>query len=162
VLGLSLFLTNGALFLTLKIEGELQLRAFKLAKIAIMVTVGLFAIGTILALEHSIICLISLTLISAAAILVLKHYLRIAFILVALCTASTVAALFSAMYPNVLVSSISPEHNLTIWNCASSEYTLNLMSQIAAFFVPIILAYQSWSYYVFRKRISPRKASVEV
>ena len=162
VLGLSLFLTNGALFLTLKIEGELQLRAFKLAKIAIMVTVGLFAIGTILALEHSIICLISLTLISAAAILVLKHYLRVAFILVALCTASTVAALFSAMYPNVLVSSISPEHNLTIWNSASSEYTLNLMSQIAAFFIPIILAYQSWSYYVFRKRISPRKANVEV
>ncbi|MCL2260653.1 MAG: cytochrome d ubiquinol oxidase subunit II [Fibromonadales bacterium] len=162
VLCLSLFLTNGALFLTLKIEGELQLRAFKFSKIAIIVTVFLFAIATILAVKYTIICLLSLALISGAAILVTKHYLRTAFICVALCTASSVAALFCAMYPNVLVSSVSPEQSLTVWNAASSAYTLKLMSIVAAVFVPIIIAYQSWSYYVFRKRISPRKANVEV
>jgi len=162
ILCLSLFLTNGALFLTLKIEGELQLRAFKFSKIATIVSVALFAIATILAVEHALLSLLSLTLISGAAILTIKHYLRTAFICVALCTACSIAALFSAMFPNVLVSSISPEQNLTVWNAASSAYTLKLMSIVAAIFVPIIIAYQSWSYYVFRKRISPRKANVEV
>lgn len=162
LLCLSLFLTNGALFLTLKIEGELQLRAFKFSKIASIVTVFLFVIATILAVEHTLLCLLSLALISGTAILVIKRHLRSAFFCVALCTACSIAALFSAMYPNVLVSSVSPEQNLTVWNAASSAYTLKLMSIVAAIFVPVIVAYQGWSYYVFRKRISPRKANVEV
>jgi len=162
VLGLSLFLTNGALFLTLKIEGELQLRAFKFSRVSVVITVFLFAIVTLLAVGDSLLCLLSLALISGAAILVIKHYLKTAFFLVALCTACSVAALFYAMFPNVLVSSVSPEQSLTVWNAASSAYTLKLMSIVAAIFVPIIVAYQSWSYYVFRKRISPRKANVEV
>jgi len=161
-LGFSLFLTNGALFLTLKIEGELQLRVFNFSKIAIVLTVILFSIATILAFERSIICLLPLALISGAAFLVFRHYLKIAFILVALCSVSCVAALFYVMFPNVLVSSISPEHSLTIWNSSSSAYTLKLMSITAAIFVPIVLAYQIWSYYVFRRRISPRNANIEV
>ncbi len=161
LLGFSLFLTNGALFLTLKIEGELQERARRFSKIAIALSVTLFAIVTILIREHSAICLIPLILISIAGLLVFRGYLKTAFILVALCTACSVAALFYSMFPNVLVSSISPDHNLTIWNAASSAYTLKLMSIAAAIFVPIVLAYQIWSYYVFRKRISPRSVNIE-
>ncbi|MCL2284046.1 MAG: cytochrome d ubiquinol oxidase subunit II [Fibromonadales bacterium] len=162
VLGFFLFLTNGALFLTLKIEGELQLRAFKFSKTIIVPTVILFAIATALTFNASMLCLVSFALILCAAIFAYKRYLKAAFILVALCTACSVAALFCAMFPNVLVSSVSPEHSLTIWNAASSAYTLKLMSIVAAIFVPIVLAYQTWSYYVFRKRISPRNANVEV
>jgi len=162
ILGFSLFLTNGALFLTLKIEGELQERACRFSKIAVVASIILFAIATILIREYSIICSVPFVLISAAGILVFKGYLRTAFILVALCTACSVAALFYAMFPNVLVSSISPDQNLTIWNCASSAYTLKLMSIVAAIFVPVVLAYQIWSYYVFRKRISPRNVNLEV
>ena len=161
VLGFSLFLTNGALFLTLKIEGELQERAYRFSKIAVVIAVILFAIATVWVWKYSIICVFSLVLILAAMLLVFRHYLRMAFVLVALCTACSVAALFYAMFPNVLVSSISPDQSLTIWNSASSAYTLKLMSIVAAIFVPIILAYQIWSYYVFRKRISPRNANIE-
>jgi cytochrome d ubiquinol oxidase subunit II len=161
VLGFSLFLTNGALFLTLKIEGELQERAYRFSKIAVVATVVLFAIATVLVWKYSIVCVLSLVLILAAMLLVFRNYLRTAFVLVALCTACSVAALFYAMFPNVLVSSISPDQSLTIWNSASSAYTLRLMSIVAAIFVPIVLAYQIWSYYVFRKRISPRNASIE-
>ncbi|MDR1829478.1 MAG: cytochrome d ubiquinol oxidase subunit II [Candidatus Fibromonas sp.] len=160
-LGFFLFLTNGALFLTLKIEGELQERAYRFSKIAVVITVILFAIATVWLWRYSIICVLSLVLILAAMLLVLRNYLKTAFVLVALCTACSVAALFYAMFPNVLVSSISPDQNLTIWNCASSAYTLKLMSIVAAIFVPVILAYQIWSYYVFRKRISPRNANIE-
>ncbi|MCL2101415.1 MAG: cytochrome d ubiquinol oxidase subunit II [Fibromonadales bacterium] len=162
VLGVSLFLTNGALFLTLKIEGELQERAYRFSKIFVAASVVLFAIATILAWRQSIICIASFALILAAAILVFKQYSKIAFILVALCTACSVAALFSALFPNVLVSSVSPEHSLTVFNSASSAYTLKLMSIVAAIFLPVVLAYQTWSYYVFRKRISPRNANTEV
>ncbi len=161
ILGFSLFLTNGALFLSLKIEGELQERAYRFSRIAIISTVILFAIGTVLVREYGIICALPLILILIAALLVFRHHLKLAFILVALCTACSVAALFYAMFPNVLVSSVSPDQNLTIWNSASSVYTLKLMSVVAAIFVPIILAYQTWSYYIFRKRISPRSANIE-
>jgi len=160
LLGVSLFLTNGALFLTLKIEGELQLRAFKFSKLVIVPTVVLFAIATSLTWKHSIIGIAAFIFILAAAVATFKRSLTAAFILVALCTICSVTALFYAMFPNVLVSSI-PENSLTIWNSASSAYTLKLMSIVAAIFLPIILAYQIWSYYVFRKRISSRNANIE-
>jgi len=161
VLGFSLFLTNGALFLTLKIEGELQTRAYNFSRYSIIVSTLLFAVAIILLCKYSIICIASFVLILAAAVLVFKQHLKTAFLCVALCTACSVAALFYAIFPNVLVSSIA-ENSLTVWNAASSAYTLKIMSIVAAFFVPIILAYQIWSYYIFRKRISPRNANLEV
>jgi cytochrome d ubiquinol oxidase subunit II len=161
LLGVSLFITNGAVFLSLKLEGKLQMKAYTFSKIAVALNALLFAIATVLAWEHSVICVASLVLILIAAVLVFKQYLRLAFILVGLCTACSVAALFFAMFPNVLVSSISAENNLTIWNTASSNYTLGIITIVALLFVPIILAYQIWSYYIFRKRISPRNTNLE-
>jgi cytochrome d ubiquinol oxidase subunit II len=162
VLGFSLFLTNGALFLTLKIEGELQARAYNFSRYSVIASVFLFAVATILLYKHSIICIVSFILVSVATVLVFKQHLKIAFICVALCTACSVTALFYAMFPNVLVSSIAAENSLTVWNAAASAYTLKIMSIVAAFFVPIVLAYQIWSYYIFRKRISPRNVNLEV
>jgi cytochrome d ubiquinol oxidase subunit II len=162
LLGVSLFVTNGAVFLSLKIEGKLQMRAYNFSKIAVASSALLFAIATVLAWKHSIICVASLVLILVAAALVFKQYLRLAFILIGLCTACSVAALFFAIFPNVLVSSIAAENNLTIWNTASSAYTLKMITIVAAIFVPVILVYQTWSYYIFRKRISPRNANFEV
>jgi len=161
ILGFSLFLTNGALFLTLKIEGELQTRAYNFSKYSVIASTLLFAVATILLYKYSVICVASLALILAAAVLVFRQHLKTAFICVALCSACSVAALFYAIFPNVLVSSIA-ENSLTVWNAASSEYTLKIMSIVAAVFVPIILVYQIWSYYIFRKRISPRNANLEV
>jgi len=161
LLGLSLFLTNGALYLTLKIEGELQTRVCKIAKMAVAVSLALFAFATLLTLGRSLICVVPLAFILLAALFVFVRCFKIAFVMVALCTACSVAGLFFFMYPNVLVSSV-PENSLTIMNCASSPYTLKIMSVVAFIFVPIVLAYQIWSYYIFRKRISSRNIHSEV
>ncbi|AXR73672.1 MULTISPECIES: cytochrome d ubiquinol oxidase subunit II [Auritidibacter] len=68
--------------------------------------------------------------------------------------AAGVAAIFWALYPNVLPSTLNDAWNLTVNNASSSDYTLTVMAVVAAIFVPIVLAYSSWSYWVFRKRIA--------
>jgi len=72
----------------------------------------------------------------------------------------TQIAFFTLMYPRVMISSTNPAWSLTIYNASSSQYTLGVMSIVALIFVPIVLAYQGWTYYIFRKRISAKKASL--
>ena len=69
----------------------------------------------------------------------------------------TQVAFFTLMFPRVMVSSTNPAYSLTIYNSSSSQYTLTVMSVIALIFVPIVLAYQGWTYYMFRKRITTDK-----
>ena len=64
-----------------------------------------------------------------------------------------VLAIFLALYPNVLPSTLDEAYNLTIANASSSEYTLQVMSWVGLFGIPILLVYQSWTYWVFRKRL---------
>ena len=77
-----------------------------------------------------------------------------AFVASAVATAALTSGWFLSLYPNVLPSSLDPAFSLNIENAASSPYTLTLMSWVALAFVPLILAYEAWSYWVFRKRIS--------
>ena len=65
------------------------------------------------------------------------------------------ASIFAGVFPVVLPSTIDPAFDLTIWNAASGEYTLMVMSIVTAFALPVVLAYQAWSYWVFRKRVAP-------
>ena len=71
-----------------------------------------------------------------------------------------VAALFGSAFPDVLPSTLRSAWSLTVWNASSSPYTLGVMSVVAAFGVPLVLLYQGWSYWVFRRRITP--ASIPV
>jgi len=64
-----------------------------------------------------------------------------------------VITLFVALYPRVLPSSLDPAFSLTTTNAASTHYTLMIMTWVAAIFTPVVLAYQGWSYWVFRRRI---------
>jgi cytochrome d ubiquinol oxidase subunit II len=66
----------------------------------------------------------------------------------------SVATLFMALFPRVMVSSLDPSFSLTIYNASSTPYTLKVMSIVAAVFVPIVLLYQGWTYWVFRHRIT--------
>ena len=74
------------------------------------------------------------------------------------CTATVVAAvvilLFGALYPNLVPSTLNPDWSLTIHNGSSSPYTLKVMSWAALIFTPLVIAYQAWTYWVFRQRIS--------
>jgi cytochrome d ubiquinol oxidase subunit II len=66
----------------------------------------------------------------------------------------TVATLFTTLYPDVLPSTISAANSLTVHNAASTPYTLKIMTWVAAAFAPVVLLYQGWTYWVFRRRIS--------
>jgi len=68
----------------------------------------------------------------------------------------TVTTIFLTLYPRVMVSSLKPEWSLTIQNTSSGPYTLQIMTIVALIFVPIVLVYQGWSYWVFRKRITQK------
>lgn len=65
-----------------------------------------------------------------------------------------VASIFVAVFPVVLPSTIDPAFSLTVANASSSPYTLGLMSIIGAFGIPLVLLYQGWTYWVFRRRVS--------
>ncbi len=66
---------------------------------------------------------------------------------------SATAALFVTLFPNVLPSTIADANSLTVTNASSTPYTLKIMTWVAVVFTPIVLAYQAWTYWVFRKRL---------
>jgi cytochrome d ubiquinol oxidase subunit II len=70
--------------------------------------------------------------------------------------ASAIVAIFTGLYPNVMVSSTNAAYNLTAQNTASPAYPLKIMSVVAIILLPVVLIYQAWTYYVFRRRVSAR------
>lgn len=78
------------------------------------------------------------------------------FLLTTLAIVFSAATIFMVLYPRVMVSSIDPAYSLTIYNASSSEYTLRIMSIVALVLVPVVLAYQGWTYWIFRKRLTSK------
>lgn len=76
-----------------------------------------------------------------------------AFAALAATTALAVGTLLAALFPNVMPST-SGVGGLTIENASSSDYTLQVMSWVALGISPIVLGYQVWTYWVFRKRVT--------
>src|SRR5260370_4687056 len=68
--------------------------------------------------------------------------------------AACVVSIFTGLYPNVMVSSTNAAYNLTVHNTASGGYSLKVMTVVVVILLPVVLAYQTWTYYVFRRRIS--------
>ncbi len=66
---------------------------------------------------------------------------------------ATLASFWVSLYPNVMVSSTNKDYNLTVASTANRHYALTVMTVVAVVFTPLVLAYQGWSYYVFRARI---------
>lgn len=159
---LLVFIFHGAVFLSLRTEGILLERALKVAK-----NFGLYSIVAAMALIiESFIktdlynnklavasAIFALLLLIVTWYMVRKEKSIIAMITNGLAIALGVGALFLGMFPRVMVSSIKPEYSLTIYNAASSPNTLSLMTKVALVFVPIVLAYQIWTYWIFRKRV---------
>jgi cytochrome d ubiquinol oxidase subunit II len=65
------------------------------------------------------------------------------------------AAIFAGMFPRLLPSTVDAAFDLTVWNAANGPYTLGVMTVVAAVSLPVILLYQAWSYWIFRKRVTP-------
>ena len=164
----SVFLLHGANFLTLKLDGELRERARAMAKklytfAAVMVV--LLAISTYfytdvlskIGINPGITPILSVIVLLASIYFINQKREGWAFISVSLHIVLTQVSFFTLMFPRVMISSLNPEWNLTIYNASSSQYTLTVMSIVALIFVPIVLAYQGWTYYMFRKRITTDK-----
>ena len=77
-----------------------------------------------------------------------------AFACTALVVAAVVVLLFGALYPNLVPSTLNKQWNVTIYNASSTPYTLKIMTWVTAFFAPLTVVYQGWTYWVFRQRIS--------
>lgn len=166
----AVFLLHGANFLGLKLDGELRLRANSYAKKLWLAASALFIVFAIYAylaifLKREIIDPGIAPLAAVAAILLTGYFINKrmegwAFVSSGLHIVLSQVTFFLMMFPNVMISSSSPEWNLTIFNASSSQYTLTVMSVVALIFVPIVLAYQGWTYYMFAKRISTDKKTL--
>jgi cytochrome bd ubiquinol oxidase subunit II len=163
---LAMFLTHGAVFLTLKTTGPLAVRARRAAMWLCWPAAALVA-GTAawlaaagspgpdglpgavpLALAGG--CALAF---AGSGLLVWAGRAYAAFGLSALGIVAASAAVFTALFPRVMVSR-GPGPSLTIWGAASANRTLIVMTIVAAIFVPLVLAYQGWSYWVFRQRLT--------
>lgn len=159
---LSLFMTHGAIFVSLKTDGEIRHRAGELAvKLGIGATVlaVVFLLWGQLAYSNNVWSWIPVV-IAAVSWLAAVAMAKIgregwAFTFSAVTLASAVAALFSMLYPNVMPNIDRTLPGLTIMNASSTEGTLVIMTWVAVVMTPIVLAYQGWTYWVFRKRLSP-------
>ncbi|MBK8419628.1 MAG: cytochrome d ubiquinol oxidase subunit II [Anaerolineales bacterium] len=166
----AIFLLHGANFLGLKLEGEMRNRVNAAAK-------KIWAVTTVLYILFGVFTYVAgfwargvvnpgIVPIGAVAVLLLAGYFinrkmeGWSFIMVALNIVLTQVTFFSMTFPNVMLSTTNPEWSLTIYNASSSQYTLTVMSIVALIFVPIVLAYQGWTYYMFRKRISTDKKTL--
>ena len=165
------FLLHGANFLTLKLDGGLRARARAAAKkiyifaavmvVVLGVTTYIFTdITTKIGINPGSIPIASVAVLLFSIFFINHHSEGWAFICTGLHIVLTQVSFFMLMYPRVMISSTNPAWNLTIYNASSSQYTLSVMSIIALIFVPIVLAYQGWTYYVFRQRITTRKESL--
>jgi cytochrome d ubiquinol oxidase subunit II len=153
-------LVHGAVFLTLKTDGPLRHRARRFA--LVFAPVGLAPL-VMLAVAAQVRSGAEWTWLVVFAVLVagILAWLRLeagregqAFGLLGVALAAAVLALFGALYPNVLPSTLDQEYSLSIAEAASSPYTLTVMTWVAAFGAPAVLIYQGWTYWVFRKRVT--------
>ena len=161
VMLVAICVVHGATFIAMKTTGAVRDRAWRAARRAAPVTVLLvlaFVAWTHVtagggAFLNPVELLACITII-AAAFLVRDRRDGWAFTATTVTIAVCIVTLFVDLYPRVMVSSTNPAYNLTVNNTASNPYSLKVMTVVVIIFLPVVLAYQTWTYYVFRRRVS--------
>jgi cytochrome bd ubiquinol oxidase subunit II len=167
LVSLSGFTLLGAAFLTLKIEGDLMHSARQVAMrlwAPALVILAAFTVANYLSTDLLSNLGVNPGIIPIGAVLALVvsgWFIREkrdgwAFALLCATVILAGATIFLQLFPRVIVSSMGPALSLTIYNTASGPTTLRLMTIVTAFFLPVVLAYQAWSYWIFRKRITDK------
>jgi cytochrome d ubiquinol oxidase subunit II len=174
ILFLSLFLVHGSLWLSIKSEGDLHDRAVSTAHklwYGLLIVAVLFLIATKLAtplydnyIAHPALFLV--VLVTVAALLGTKVFLKTGALWKAwFSSALTIigATFFGVigLYPNLFPSSINSQYSLTAHNASSSPLTLKIMLIVALIFVPIVLAYQVWTYHLFKGKVTDEDLAYE-
>ncbi len=155
---------HGATFLSLKTTGDLRERAGRLARRAAPVT-GILVLAFVSwthasAGQGTLLNPVEFAAVLAAIAAVWLVYTRSegwAFAATTVTMAACVLAIFVDLYPRVMVSSTNPAFDLTVHNTASGRYSLTVMTVVVVIFLPFVLAYQTWTYYVFRRRVSQQE-----
>ena len=163
---LTLFLLHGAVFVSLKTDGEVRHRAREIAQRLAPVAVVLAAVFLVWTqvitgnVGSAVLAAAAAGCLVAAALLVHTPREGQAFTATALTIALAVGSLFVALFPDVLPSTIDG-NSLTVENASSSPYTLKVMTWVAAFGTPLVVTYQAWTYWVFRQRITRARITGE-
>ncbi|WP_136192788.1 cytochrome d ubiquinol oxidase subunit II [Actinomyces procaprae] len=158
-----LFLTHGALFITLKTAGDLSQRAAAFARRCGIVSTLTAGVWGVWAVGYSASAWAWLPLAAAAVALVgslvcsYRGRQGLAFGLHFAAIAGVVILVFTAMAPNVMRSSIDPAYSLTITQAASADTTLAIMTVVAVIFLPVVLFYTIWGYRTFAARINAER-----
>jgi cytochrome d ubiquinol oxidase subunit II len=157
---LALFVTHGAIFIALKTKGDVRIRANALAgRVGLVAAVAAVAFLVITQFVNSG-GVVGVVLSVAAAVAFVGGLLanRLgregwAFIGSAVTLGLAVVVIFVSLYPDVMPSSIDPAYSLTTTNASSTAYTLTIMTWVAVVLTPIVLLYQGWTFWVFRRRL---------
>ncbi|MFS0714308.1 cytochrome d ubiquinol oxidase subunit II [Microbacterium sp. 2P01SA-2] len=166
VVTLLLFFTHGVYFVALKTDGDVREQARRLATksgLLTLVAAAVFLAWTVLSAMEAQAPLLPLVFVTAAvaAVMLMGAILANArgregwaFAGGAGTVMFAVLTLWLSLFPNVMPSSTDPAWNLTIENASSTDYTLTIMTWAAVIFLPLVLLYQGWTYWVFRKRVT--------
>jgi cytochrome d ubiquinol oxidase subunit II len=165
---LAVTLAHGATYLSLKTTGPVQQRSQRLAApfawIAALVVLG-FSVWTHVQSQRGFLLsplqVLAILLAVGAAWAIRDGHPGWGFAATTATMAATVSSIFVTLYPNLMVSSTNQAYNLTVSNSSSSHYALVTMTVVAAVFAPLVMAYQGWSYHVFRARVSAAPAPVD-
>ncbi|CAN5616977.1 cytochrome d ubiquinol oxidase subunit II [soil metagenome] len=157
---LLLFLTHGAIFLSLKTDGPIRHRAralaIRLGLAAAVVAVAFLVWTQVLSgnTGSGVLFVVAALALVAGLVAALRGREGWAFIGTMVTIALAVAGLFVALFPDVMPSTTRAAWSLTTSNASATDYTLTVMTWVAVVFTPIVLLYQGWTYWVFRQRIS--------
>ena len=165
-----LFAFHGATYLTIRTSGDLCDRAAatarRLSVVAALVTAAFLSWTVAVAVDRNdknvfpsiLPAVIGIAAVVLAVLFVVRKRSGWAFSMTALAAVAWVATIFTSLYPRVMVSSSDFANSLTVANASSAHYTLEVMTVVAAIFLPLILLYQGWTYRVFRARVGADSA----
>jgi cytochrome d ubiquinol oxidase subunit II len=158
------FSLHGAIFLSLKTTENIQRDAKRMAWhlwIPALISLLLLLISTYLStgiltqlgVNPGVIPITGIIAALLAGYFIRRNRLGLAFSMTIITIAASLVTFFLMIYPDLMISTIDPAYSLTIYNASSSPYTLRIMTIVALILVPVVLLYQGWSYWIFRKRI---------
>ena len=153
-------LVHACVFLALKTRGDIEVRARRAVVRWLPLGVLPMAVWAIVVQQQYGKALTLIPLVLAVVAVVLAWIMARrgrdgwSFTYMGLFLVAGVFTIFAALYPNVLPSTLNPAWSLTVENAASSDYTLTVISWVSLFGLPLVVLYQGWTYWVFRKRIT--------
>jgi cytochrome d ubiquinol oxidase subunit II len=156
----SLFAFYGTVFVALKTAGSVRDDAFRFARVLsvpVVVLAGGFGLWTQLAHGKAwtwlALAVAVVALLAAIGLMWARRREGWAFVTMVVVVVAVVVLVFGSMYPNLLPSTLNAQWSVTIYNGSSTPYTLKIMSWASLTLLPLVIGYQAWTYWVFRRRI---------